>query len=71
MNNQDYKDNVARLKEIEAMVKDPQSSIDKIDELLEETQKLVKECYGYTRSLKDKVDALEVLSDDAPVGVLH
>lgn len=58
MNNNDYKKNLARLKEIEATVKDPQSSLDKIDELLEETRQLVEECYQYTRGLKEKTGIL-------------
>ena len=58
MTNQDYIRNIARLKEIEAIVKNPESSLDKIDELIDETRRLVTECYGYTRTLKQKVDSL-------------
>ncbi len=58
MTNKEYMENVARLKEIEAVVKNPEFSLDKIDELIEETKKLVKECYDYTRTLKEKVDSL-------------
>ncbi len=58
MTNQDYIRNMARLKEIEAIVKNPESSLDKIDELIDETRKLVGECYSYTRALKQKVDSL-------------
>ncbi|MBO8474786.1 MAG: hypothetical protein IAB91_05805, partial [Bacteroidetes bacterium] len=45
MTNQDYIKNIARLKEIEEIVKNPESSLDKIDGLIEETKELVKECY--------------------------
>lgn len=58
MTNQDYIRNIERLKEIEAIVKNPESSLDSIDGLLEETKRIVAECYGYTRGLKDKVDSL-------------
>jgi len=59
MTNQDYINNLKRLKEIEELVKNPESSLDKIDEYIEETRKLVAQCYGYTRGLKDKVDSLD------------
>lgn len=58
MTNQEYKRNVERLKEIEAVVRNPESSLDRIDELIEETKKIVTACYAYTRGLKDKVDSL-------------
>ena len=58
MTNQEYIQHVARLKEIEEIVKNPESSLDKIDELIEETKRLVAECYAYTRGLKEKVDSL-------------
>lgn len=65
MTNQDYIKNIARLKEIEAIVKNPESSLDKIDGLIEETKELVKECYSYTRSLKQKVDSLADIDKEA------
>lgn len=55
----DYQKNIERLKEIESIVKNPESSLDKIDELLAETKKLAEECHAYTRTLRDKVDTLE------------
>jgi len=58
MTNKEYQDNIARLKEIEATVKNPESSLDKIDELIDETKKLVSACYAYTRGLRQKVDSL-------------
>lgn len=58
MTNQDYIKMVARLKEIEELVKNPESSLDKIDELIEETKQIVTSCYGYTRGLKAKVESL-------------
>lgn len=65
MTNQDYIKNIARLKEIEDIVKNPESSLDKIDGLIEETKELVKECYSYTRSLKQKVDSLADIDKEA------
>lgn len=59
MTNKEYIDNINRLKEIEATVKNPDSSLDKIDELIEETKKLASACYAYTRELRDKVSTLE------------
>lgn len=60
MTNQEYIQNIERLKEIEATVKNPESSLDKIDELIEETKKIVTACYAYTRGLKEKVESLNV-----------
>lgn len=64
MTNKDYMDKVARLKEIEAIVKDPSSSLDKIDELIEETKVLASECYAYTRTLKEKLESLADLAEN-------
>lgn len=58
MTNKDYLNKVARLKEIEAIVRNPETSLDVIDEIMEETRRIVSECYGYTRGLKEKVEAL-------------
>ena len=64
MNNEDYRKNIERLKEIENTVRDPESSLDRIDALIDETRRLVKECYGYTRSLSEKITALDELVPD-------
>ena len=58
MTNKEYAEKLARLKEIEEIVKNPESGLDKIDALIEETKKIVAECHAYTRSLKEKVDTL-------------
>ena len=58
MTNKEYLDNIQRLKEIESIVKNPEMSLDSIDALLDETKKIVKDCYAYTRTLKDKVETL-------------
>lgn len=57
-------DKIARLKEIEAIVKDPASSLDKLDELIEETKALASDCYAYTRGLKEKVESLANLAEN-------
>ena len=64
MNNEDYRKNIERLKEIEKTVRDPESSLDKIDELIDETRRLVEEWYGYTRMLSGKISALDDLVPD-------
>lgn len=63
MNNEDYKKNVARLKELEAMVKDPELSLDKVDDILKETEKLVKECRNYLRGVEDKLQELADINE--------
>ena len=63
MNNEDYKKNVARLKELEAMVKDPELSLDKVDDILKETEKLVKECRNYLRGVEEKLQELADINE--------
>lgn len=60
---EDYKKNIERLQQIEAEVKNPETALDKIDTLLEETKKLASECQAYTRGLHDKVDSLNNILD--------
>lgn len=59
MDNKEYRKKISRLKEIEEIVKNPDSSLDKIDDLLAETKKLAADCYAYTRSLREKVETLD------------
>ncbi|MCQ2184447.1 MAG: hypothetical protein MJY62_03445 [Bacteroidales bacterium] len=65
MTNKEYIQHVDRLKEIESIVRNPESSLDRIDELIEETKRLVTECYGYTRGLKLKVETLGDIDMDS------
>ena len=58
MTNEDYIKNLKRLAQIEKTVKDPSFSLDKIDDLLEETKLLVEQCYNYTKGIKDKLEDL-------------
>lgn len=67
MTNADYIRNINRLKEIEAEVKNPESSLDRIDAIIDETRKLATECYAYVRDLKVKIESLdEITPDGAP-----
>lgn len=64
MTNKEYIQKINRLKEIEAMVKNPDSSLEKIDELIEETRTLASACYAYTRELREKVDTLDEIGNE-------
>lgn len=57
MTQQDYKRNIERLKEIEAQIKDPSFSVDSLEDLLLESEAIVKECKEYTRFLREKLDS--------------
>ena len=59
MTNKEYLDKVARLKEIDSLVRKPELSLDRIEELIAETGKLVGECYGYTRGLKERIETIQ------------
>ncbi len=59
-----YQKNLFRLQEIEEKVKDPNVALREIDSLIDETKKLVAECYRYTRGLRSKVEALETFNPD-------
>ena len=63
MNNDAYKERVERLKELEAMVKDPELSLDKVDDILKETEKLVNECRNYLRGVEDKLQELADINE--------
>ena len=63
MNTDAYKERVERLKELEAMVKDPELSLDKVDDILKETEKLVKECRNYLRGVEDKLQELADINE--------
>lgn len=65
MDSAKYKKNVERLREIEALVKNPETGLDDIDALLEETKVLATECYRYTRGLSVKVEELEAITPES------
>ena len=58
MTNKEYLEKVERLRQIEQIVKDPQTGLDKIDGLIEETNGIVEECSAFLHGLKEKVDAM-------------
>lgn len=59
MTSKEYTEKIARLKEIEATVRNPESGLDKIDGLIDETKKIVEECHAYTRKLEEKIASLD------------
>lgn len=65
MDSNQYKQHVQRLQEIEALVKNPETALGDIDALIEETKRLVTECYSYTRTLSDKVAELDKITPDS------
>ena len=67
MNNEEYAKKIARLREIEQSVRKPEFSLDKIDELIEETRKIVEDCSAYTRTLLEKVEKLGKQADDLEI----
>lgn len=67
MDSLQYKKNVERLREIEALVRDPGSGLGDIDKLLDETRRLVTECFLFTRGLSEKVAQLDAVTPDSVV----
>ena len=61
MTNKEYVRNIERLREIEEIVKNPESSLERIESLIDETGNIVSACYGYTRGLREKVESLNNL----------
>lgn len=55
----DYNEAVARLEEIAMKVEDPSTSLDDIDRLVRESEKLVESCRGYLRSVREKVESID------------
>ncbi len=56
MNQQEYISKVERLRQIEAQVKDPSFSLDRVEELLEESAAIVRSCKEYTRGLRERLE---------------
>ena len=55
----DYAKAVEELEQIAAKVEDPATKLDDIDALVTRSNKLLKECREYLRSVKDKIDTLD------------
>lgn len=55
----DYNVAVARLEEIALKVEDPSTSLDDIDRLVRESEKLVEACRNYLRSVRERVETID------------
>ena len=56
----DYAKAVAELEKIAAKVEDPATKLDDIDALVARSNKLLKDCRAYLRSMKERIDKLDV-----------
>ena len=56
----DYAKAVEELELIAAKVEDPATKLDDIDALVTRSNKLLKECREYLRSVKERIDKLDV-----------
>ena len=56
----DYAKAVEELEQIAAKVEDPATKLDDIDALVTRSNKLLKECREYLRSVKERIDKLDV-----------
>ena len=56
----DYAKAVEELEKIAAKVEDPATKLDDIDALVARSNALLKECRAYLRSVKERIDKLEV-----------
>lgn len=55
----DYNASMARLEEITARVEDPDTSLDDIGALVEESAKLMEKCRAYLRTVRESVEGQE------------
>ena len=56
----DYAKAVEELELIAAKVEDPATKLDDIDALVTRSNKLLKDCREYLRSVKERIDKLDV-----------
>ena len=56
----DYAKAVEELEKIAAKVEDPATKLDDIDALVARSNKLLKDCREYLRSVKERIDKLDV-----------
>ena len=56
----DYAKAVDQLEKIAAKVEDPATKLDDIDALVARSNALLKECRAYLRSVKERIDKLDV-----------
>ena len=57
--NFDYEKALSELEAIAAKVENPETKLDDIDALVSRSNRLLKECRAYLRTVKDKIDALD------------
>ena len=55
----DYEKALSELEAIAAKVENPETKLDDIDALVSRSNRLLKECRAYLRTVKDKIDALD------------
>ena len=55
----DYVKAMKELEDIAAKVEDPSTSIDEIEKYVTRSEELVKQCRGYLRGAREKLDRLE------------
>ena len=55
----DYAKAVEELEKIAAKVEDPATKLDDIDALVARSNKLLKDCRAYLRSVKERIDKLD------------
>ena len=56
----DYAKAIAQLEEIAAKVENPETKLDDIDALVVRSRELLKQCRDYLRTVKDKIDSLDI-----------
>ena len=56
----DYAKAVEELEKIAAKVEDPATKLDDIDTLVTRSNALLKDCRAYLRSVKERIDKLDV-----------
>ena len=56
----DYAKAVEELEKIAAKVEDPATKLDDIDALVARSNALLKDCRAYLRSVKERIDKLDV-----------
>ena len=56
----DYAKAIAQLEEIAAKVENPETKLDDIDVLVVRSRELLKQCRDYLRTVKDKIDSLDI-----------
>ena len=55
----DYAKALSELEAIAARVEDPETKLDDIDELVSRSNRLLKDCRAYLRTVKEKIDKLD------------